>query len=70
MSDAGDNGGIAFPHPSGAPGYDGMSLLDYFACAAMTSELLVQSDSTRIAVKAYEQATAMIAEKRRRETTI
>jgi len=73
-----DDGGQAYPHdvgcgPGGFPECEwGMSLLDYFAGQALAGLLAnpekdyAYSDAADFA---YRQATAMIAEKRRREQT-
>lgn len=73
MSEPIDNGGPAFPVPFEAF-HQGATLLDYFAGQALSGMMLNtverEGESTELAVRAYDQATAMVAEKRRRETTI
>lgn len=74
-----DDGGPAFPN-DGGPGSNGMTLLDYFAAAAMQGWLASYGPESRhpahlgeinraatVAADAYRMAAAMIAEKRRRE---
>jgi hypothetical protein len=77
----GDNGGPAFPRPVGGDGYGatsdeavGMTLLDYFAGQAlvgMLAQWAVDDNATpeyrHVALHAYTIASAMLAEKRRRE---
>lgn len=72
-----DTGGPAFPHPSGASGWEGMTLLDYFAGQALPSainsiivaaEKGIEVSNPDPAIMAYQIADQMIAEKRRRET--
>lgn len=69
-----DDGGSAFPYvvtdESGRATYEacGMTLLDYFAAAALTG-LVSRRDTTGAedAEAAYNVAARMLAEKRRRE---
>ena len=79
MADTNDDGGPAFPLPKAAfpvitekpPQVAGMTLLDYFAGQAMQILLAKHPECTdeHIAQCAYMLAAAMIAEKRRREST-
>lgn len=66
-----DTGGAAFPDPTGSIGYGGMTYLDFMAGLALTGLSANQSmdDATveKMAEIAFEQADAMLAEKRRRE---
>ena len=69
-----DTGGFAFPVAATEGDYtaDGMTLLDYFAAKAMQGFLIsdpaCQQSYAKTAYWAYEQARAMLAEKRRTET--
>lgn len=72
-----DTGGSALPHPyttrAGGITFEniapGMTLLDYFAVAAVGSlaKQYATEFSPELAVRAYDVAEAMIAEKRKRE---
>ena len=81
MSNTQDNGGPAYPMPSGPEPRvnstthynEGMTLLDHFAGLAMQS-IVMRADVSvltdrkdMISAGAYHIAVAMIAEKRRRE---
>ena len=62
-----NDGGPAFPVPRDAP-VDGMSLRDYFAAKAMAAMLSLEqvhfsNGESEIAVWAYQQADAMLAER-------
>lgn len=75
MSEQIDTGGPAYPWANESSGADGMTLLDYFAGEVLKGQYASQSDSCpilekhfdSISRKAYSQAAAMVAEKRRRE---
>jgi hypothetical protein len=69
MSETKDDGGCAFPREDyqsdGAPGQRGMSLRDYFAAAALSSQYTQHdSDPDRVAAWAYQIADAMIQERK------
>ena len=65
-----NNGGPAFPQPSehiyAEHESGGMTLLDYFAAQAMQGMIKNPQPATAIADLAYDQATAMLAERERR----
>lgn len=65
-----NDGGPAYPCPVGhtkCEHPEGMTLLDYFA-AGLLKSLVVGPDAASRARNRYNEAAAMIAEKRRRET--
>lgn len=83
MSAKTDTGGCALPAPESSMAYShqldqyiettfqvepGMTLLDHFAGLAMQAHISrISADDKTIAEWAYDNAAAMVAEKRRRE---
>jgi len=66
-----DDGGSAFPNKGDGDSYDGMTLRDYFAAAALTGSLSstegpASPDSE--AKNAFKYADAMLAERAKRST--